>query len=106
MVGSGTRTIVRLGILPLIAPLLASAFALVFVRSFAVFPSAVMVGQPAGSTRTISIAAYQQAFELYDMSYASAVAVIMGLCQLAALIIIVLVRRRMAIATTMGVGKR
>jgi putative spermidine/putrescine transport system permease protein len=40
------------------------------------------------------------------MSYASAVAVIMGLCQLAALIIIILVRRRMTIATTMGVGKR
>jgi putative spermidine/putrescine transport system permease protein len=92
--------------LPLIAPGLAIAFALVFVMSFAVFPSAVMVGQPTGSTRTISIAAYQQAFEQYDMSYASAIAVIMGLCQLAALIVIVLVRRRMTIATTMGVGKR
>ena len=63
-------------------------------------------GAAGRSTRTISIAAYQQAFELYDMSYASAVAVIMGLCQLAALIIIILVRRRMTIATTMGVGKR
>ena len=31
------------------------AFALVFVLSFAVFPSAVMLGQPAGLTRTISI---------------------------------------------------
>jgi len=30
----------------------------------------------------------------------------MGLCQLAALVVIVLVRRRMTIATTMGVGKR
>ena len=42
-------------------------------------------GSRQGSTRTISIAAYQQAFEQYDMSYASAIAVIMGLCQLAAL---------------------
>ncbi|MGB8394988.1 MAG: ABC transporter permease subunit, partial [Pseudolabrys sp.] len=106
MLGAGPWTIFRRVMLPLIAPGLAIAFALVFVMSFAVFPSAVMVGQPAGSTRTISIAAYQQAFELYDMSYASAVAVIMGLCQLAALIIIILVRRRMTIATTMGVGKR
>ena len=106
MLGAGPWTIFRRVMLPLIAPGLVIAFALVFVMSFAVFPSAVMVGQPAGSTRTISIAAYQQAFEQYDMSYASAIAVIMGLCQMAALIVIVLVRRRMTIATTMGVGKR
>jgi putative spermidine/putrescine transport system permease protein len=106
MLGAGPWTIFRRIMLPLIAPGLAIAFALVFVMSFAVFPSAVMVGQPAGSTRSISIAAYQQAFEQYDMSYASAIAVIMGLCQLAALIVIVLVRKRMTIATTMGVGKR
>jgi putative spermidine/putrescine transport system permease protein len=106
MLGAGPWTVFRRVMLPLIAPGLVIAFALVFVMSFAVFPSAVMVGQPAGSTRTISIAAYQQAFEQYDMSYASAIAVIMGLCQLAALIVIVLIRRRMTIATTMGVGKR
>lgn len=106
MLGAGPWTVFRRVMLPLIAPGLAIAFALVFVMSFAVFPSAVMVGQPAGSTRSISIAAYQQAFEQYDMSYASAIAVIMGLCQLAALIAIVLIRRRMTIATTMGVGKR
>jgi len=106
MLGAGPWTVFRRVMLPLIAPGLVIAFALVFVMSFAVFPSAVMVGQPAGSTRSISIAAYQQAFEQYDMSYASAIAVIMGLCQLAALIVIVLVRRRMTIATTMGVGKR
>lgn len=106
MLGAGPWTVFRRVMLPLIAPGLAIAFALVFVMSFAVFPSAVMVGQPAGSTRTISIAAYQQAFEQYDMSYASAIAVIMGICQLAALIVIVLVRRQMTIATTMGVGKR
>ncbi len=106
MLGAGPWTIFRRVMLPLIAPGLIIAFALVFVLSFAVFPSAVMLGQPAGLTRTISIAAYQQAFEQYDMSYASAIAVIMGLCQLAALIVIVAVRRRMTIATTMGVGKR
>jgi putative spermidine/putrescine transport system permease protein len=106
MLGAGPWAIFRRVMLPLIAPGLIIAFALVFVMSFAVFPSAVMVGQPAGSTRTISIAAYQQAFEQYDMSYASAIAVIMGLCQLAALIIIIVVRRRMTISTTMGVGKR
>jgi putative spermidine/putrescine transport system permease protein len=92
--------------LPLIAPGLVIAFALVFVMSFAVFPSAILLGQPAGATRTIAIAAYQQAFEYYDMSYASAIAVIMGICQLAGLVLIVLLRQRMVMAPTMGVGKR
>ena len=40
------------------------------------------------------------------MSYASAIAVVMGLCQLAALVVIVLLRRRMMPTATMGVGKR
>jgi putative spermidine/putrescine transport system permease protein len=106
VLGAGPWTVFRRVMLPLIAPGLLIAFALVFVMSFAVFPSAVMVGQPAGSTRSIAIAAYQQAFEQYDMSYASAIAVIMCLCQLLALVAIVLLRRRMTIATTMGVGKR
>ena len=106
ILGARPWVVFRRVMLPLIAPGLVVAFALVFVMSFAVFPSAVMVGQPAGSTRSIAIAAYQQAFEQYDMSYASAIAVIMGLCQLLALIVIVLIRRRMTIATTVGVGKR
>lgn len=92
--------------LPLIAPGLAIAFALVFVMSFATFPSAVMLGQPAGATRTIAIAAYAQAFEMFDMPYASAIAVIMGLFQLAGLLVIILLRSRMVTAATMGVGKR
>jgi putative spermidine/putrescine transport system permease protein len=92
--------------LPLMAPGLAVAFALVFVMSFGVFPSAILLGQPAGATRTIAIAAYQQAFEFYNRSYASAIAVIMGLFQLAGLAVIVLLRRRMVLAPTMGAGKR
>jgi len=92
--------------LPLIAPGLAIAFALVFVMSFATFPSAILLGQPSGATRTIAIAAYTQAFELFDMPYASAIAVIMGSFQLAGLLIIILLRKRMVTAATMGVGKR
>ena len=38
---------------------------------------------PAGATRVISIAAYQAAFEDYDYSLASAIAMIMGAVQLA-----------------------
>jgi putative spermidine/putrescine transport system permease protein len=42
----------------------------------------VLLGAPAGPTRVISIAAYQAAFEDYDYSMASAIAMIMGGVQL------------------------
>lgn len=106
MLGAGPWTVFRRVMLPLIAPGLAIAFALVFVMSFATFPSAMLLGQPSGATRTMAIAAYAQAFEQFDMSYASAIAVLMGLFQLAGLLVILLLRRRMVMAATMGVGKR
>ncbi len=68
---------------PLILPGLAITFCLSFVQAFSVFPSAVLLGAPSGPTRVISIAAYQAAFEEYDYSMASAVAMIMGVVQLA-----------------------
>jgi putative spermidine/putrescine transport system permease protein len=104
--GANPWTVFRRVMLPLIAPGLAIAFALVFVMSFATFPSAILLGQPTGATRTIAIAAYAQAFEQFDMPYASAIAVIMGLFQLGALLLILLLRKRMVTAATMGVGKR
>ena len=104
--GANPWTVFRRVMLPLIAPGLAIAFALVFVMSFATFPSAILLGQPSGATRTIAIAAYAQAFEMFDMSYASAIAVIMGIFQLAGLLVIILLRKRMVTAATMGVGKR
>ena len=68
--------------LPLLVPGLAITFCLTFVQAFAVFPSAVLLGAPAGSTRVISIAAYEAAFEDYDFSMASSVAMVMGGVQL------------------------
>ena len=59
--GAGPWIVFRRVMLPLIAPGLAIAFALVFVMSFATFPSAILLGQPSGATRTIAIAAYSQA---------------------------------------------
>jgi putative spermidine/putrescine transport system permease protein len=80
--GAGPRARFRHILLPLILPGLAITFCLSFVQDFAVFPSAVLLGAPAGPTRVISIAAYQAAFEEYDYSMASAIAMIMGLVQL------------------------
>jgi putative spermidine/putrescine transport system permease protein len=69
-------------LLPLLLPGLAMAFCLSFVQAFSVFPSAILLGAPAGPTRVISIAAYQAAFEDYDYSMASAIAMLMGLTEL------------------------
>ncbi|WP_454855734.1 ABC transporter permease [Rhizobium binxianense] len=68
--------------LPLLVPGLAVTFCLAFVQAFAVFPSAVLLGAPAGPTRVISIAAYQAAFEQYDHSFGTAIALIMGAVEL------------------------
>jgi putative spermidine/putrescine transport system permease protein len=70
-------------ILPLILPGLAITFCLCFVDAFSVFPSAVLLGAPAGPTRVISIAAYEAEFEQFNYSLGSAIAVVMGLAQLA-----------------------
>ena len=79
--------------LPLLAPGLAITFCLVFVQAFSVFPSAVLVGAPSGSTRVISIAAYEAAFENYDYAMASTVAMIMGFAQLIVVAVVLALRR-------------
>ncbi|WP_438752968.1 ABC transporter permease [Pararhizobium sp. O133] len=74
--------------LPLLVPGLAVTFCLAFVQAFAVFPSAVLLGAPAGPTRVISIAAYQAAFEQYDHSLGSAIAMIMGAVELIVVLVV------------------
>jgi putative spermidine/putrescine transport system permease protein len=79
--GARARNRFRHIVLPLILPGLAVTFCLAFVDAFSVFPSAVMLGAPAGETRVISFAAAQAAYEQYDYSYASAIAMIMAVVQ-------------------------
>lgn len=90
--GAGTRERFRLIVLPLIVPGLAVTFLLSFVEAFSVFPSAVLLGSPAGETRVISIAAAQAAFEQYDYSAASAIAMIMAAIQFGLVGVILAVR--------------
>lgn len=80
--GAGAWNQFRLIYLPLLVPGLTMAAALSFVQAFAVFPSAILLGAPAGPTRVISIAAYEAAFEQYDYGMASAIAIVMGFAQL------------------------
>jgi putative spermidine/putrescine transport system permease protein len=81
--GANPRQQFRHVYLPLLSPGLAMAFCLAFVQAFSVYPSAVLLGAPAGPTRVISIAAYEAAFEQYDDSLAACIAMIMGVVQLA-----------------------
>jgi putative spermidine/putrescine transport system permease protein len=90
--------------LPLLAPGLAITFCLAFVQAFSVFPSAVLVGAPSSSTRVISIAAYEAAFEDYDYAMASAIAMIMGFAQLL-VVAAVLALRRGFYRGPAGIGK-
>jgi putative spermidine/putrescine transport system permease protein len=91
-------------LMPLLAQGLAINLCLSFVQTFSVFPSAVLLGAPAGATRVISIAAYQAAYEQYDSSMASAIAMIMGFCQLS-IVVLILGARRFVYRGAAGGGK-
>lgn len=103
--GAGPWTRFRRVILPLLAPGLGITFCLAFVLAFSVFPSAVLVGEPAGETRVISIAAYQAAFEQYDYSMASAIAMVMAAVELAVIAVVLAWRARLYRGSTSG-GKQ
>jgi putative spermidine/putrescine transport system permease protein len=104
VLGADARARFRHVLLPLLLPGLAITFCLSFVQAFSVFPSAVLLGAPAGPTRVISIAAYQAAFEQYDQSLASAIAMVMALVQLG-IVILVLSGRALAYRGPAGGGK-
>ena len=80
--GANARSRFRHILLPLLAQGLAINFCLSFVQTFSVFPSAVLLGAPAGDTRVISIAAWHAAYEKYDYPMGSAIAVVMGVIEL------------------------
>jgi putative spermidine/putrescine transport system permease protein len=91
----GARARARFGriLLPLLVPGLAITLALSFVQAFSVFPSAILLGAPAGPTRVISIAAYQAAFEQYDYSMASAIAMLMAGVQVVIVVALLALQR-------------
>ena len=91
--GAGPRQRFRHVLLPLLAPGLAITFCLSFVQEFSVFPSAVLLGAPAGPTRVISIVAYQAAYEQYDYPLAMAIAMIMAASLLVVVVAVLAVRR-------------
>lgn len=79
---------------PLMTPGIAIAFCLNFVMAFTVYPSAVLLGEPSGPTRVISIAAYQWAFEKFDFNMGSTVSMIMAGIELLVIILVFIWRQR------------
>ena len=103
--GAGPFERFRRVILPLLAPGIATAFCLSFVLDFSVFPSAIMLGEPSRATRVISIAAYHAAFEQFDYSMASAIAMIMAAVELVVIAAVLFLRGRLYRGPAAGGGK-
>jgi putative spermidine/putrescine transport system permease protein len=102
--GADWRRRFRYITLPLLAPGLAITFCLTFVLAFSVFPSALLVGQPQGETRVISIVAYQSAFRDTDYPLGSAIAMIMAVVMLLVVGLVLLWRSTMYRGATGGKG--
>jgi putative spermidine/putrescine transport system permease protein len=67
-----------------------------------VFPSAVLVGEPAGSTRVIALAAWQAAYEQFDYPRASAIAMVMAAIELVFVTLVLVARNRAYRGPTIG----
>jgi putative spermidine/putrescine transport system permease protein len=102
--GAGAWERFRRITLPLLAPGLATTFCLTFVLAFSVFPSAYLVGDPTNTTRVISIAAYEAAYQAYDYPFGSTIAMIMGVIELAVIGVVLLWRSRFYAGATGGKG--
>jgi len=100
--GAGWWQRLRRVILPLLAPGIAAAAALSFVATFSVFPSAVLVGEPAGSTRVIALAAWQAAYEQFDYPRASAIAMVMAAIEMIFVALVLAARNRAYRGPTIG----
>jgi putative spermidine/putrescine transport system permease protein len=89
---------------PLLAPGLAITFCLTFVLAFSVFPSAILVGDPANSTHVISIAAYDAFNVELNYSKACAIATVMAVVMLIVISLVLWGRGRLYRGSTGGKG--
>jgi putative spermidine/putrescine transport system permease protein len=89
---------------PLLLPGLLTTFCLTFVMAFAVFPSALMVGDPDGTTHVISIVAYEDALERFDYVQGCADAMIMSALMLIVIAAVTGLRSRLYTGATGGKG--
>jgi len=90
--------------LPLLLPGLAITFCLTFVFAFSVFPSAVIVGDPLGATRVISLPAVEAVTQRSDYAMGSAIAMIMAFVMMLVIGLVLLLRARLFRGPTGGKG--
>jgi putative spermidine/putrescine transport system permease protein len=102
VLGAGWWQRFRFVTFPLLLPGIAMTFCLTFVLAFSVFPSANLVGDPQGTTRVISIVAYDAAFLRYDYSMASAIAMIMAFVMLLVIAAVLFLRGRLYRGSSAG----
>lgn len=80
--------------LPLAIPALLSILSLNMVLNMATYPSAVLVGDPIGSTRLLAVAAFEEFQENLDYNMAATISIVLTGCQLALIGIIATIRKR------------
>ncbi len=102
--GAGWKQRFRRITLPLLAPGLATTFCLTFVLAFSVFPSAILVGDPSGSTRVIAYVAYNAWGQKFDYPLASASAIVMGVAEMIVIVAVLALRSTMYKGSTGGKG--
>lgn len=95
VLGAGPWQRFRKVIFPLLAPGLAITACLAFVLAFGVFPSAILLGEPSGTTRTMGVAAYREALQQFDYPMASVVAMVMAAVELVVILAILALRARL-----------
>jgi putative spermidine/putrescine transport system permease protein len=82
-------------IMPLATPGLVTAFTLCLVEAFAIFPSAILVGQPDNATHVLTLPIYQAASQRSDYPAAAAIAMVMTVLELLILGVLMLLRNRL-----------
>lgn len=79
---------------PLIRSGVWNIFGLNLIIQLAVYPSAIIVGNPASDTRVFSVVAFEQAMQYFNYNMAETVAIIMALVQFICLGIIYFIRKK------------
>lgn len=100
--GAGPWKRFRYVTLPLLAPGLAITFCLTFVLAFSVFPSAVLLGNPAGDSHVLAVAAAAAVFQQYDYPLASAISMITAVFELVVVAVVLTLRSRLYRGSTTG----
>lgn len=80
--------------LPLAMPALLSIISLNMVLNMATYPSAVLVGDPIGSTRLLAVAAFEEFQQNLDYNMAATVSIVLTVSQLAIIAIISAIRKK------------